>query len=57
VPAIDQSSNILMIDEFASVGGGKPFVHFLDEPFIVVDHVLEGFHRQRFTIAALLEGG
>ena len=46
-----------MIDEFASVGGGKPFVHFLDEPFIVVDHVLEGFHRQRFTIAALLEGG
>jgi hypothetical protein len=45
-----------MVDEFATVGGGKPFFHFVDEPFIVVDQALHGFHYQRFVVAAQLSG-
>src|ERR1700720_671773 len=45
-----------MVDEFATVGGGKPLLHFLEEPFIVVDHAFHGFNHQRLAIAALLGG-
>jgi hypothetical protein len=43
-----------MVDELATVGGGKPFLDFLHEPFVVVDHAFDGLHYERLAVAALL---
>src|SRR6266513_782440 len=56
IPAVNQFPDFLVVYELTAVGGGKPFLNFLHEPFIVVDHALHGFNHQRLAIAALLGG-
>jgi hypothetical protein len=45
-----------MRQHFALLYLGHAFLHFADEPFVVIYQALDGLSRQRFRVPALLRG-
>lgn len=56
IPVIDQSADLIVLDELTAIGSGEAFFHFAQEPFVVVEHAFHGFDNQRFALATLFEG-
>jgi hypothetical protein len=48
--------NVVVIDQFASVSGGFPLLHFAHEPLIVVHHAFHHVNYKLFGLSALLGG-
>jgi hypothetical protein len=45
-----------VVDKFAAIGGGESLFYFLEEPFVVIDQALDGFHYQGLAVATLFGG-
>jgi hypothetical protein len=48
--------DVFVVDKFAAIGGGESLFYFLEEPFVVVDQALDGFHDQGLAVTALFGG-
>ena len=53
-PAVNQFADLLVIDQFAMVGGGQPNLHLTHEPFVMLNKALDRLLGKRLRITPSL---